>query len=397
MVFSTNYVIVLIVQLLTNLAFSFYTMGVTYFVYTTTHSVFYSSLITFLSLFSRILSGLSINIVSSLIKIKKLLIFTTFLQIIFTIIIFFLIHFESLILLYVFIALLSYTTGFFNPIKSLLLKKILDKEIMTKGLSIISSLDQTLSLLGWIAGGWLISIVGYKNIIIITIIFITISLIVVSNLKIEDYKQILDSRNPFKALNTSMKNLKLFPKVYTLIKIECIEVFVGSIWIGSVTLAFVNDFLNMTSEWWGYINAAYYIGSILGSLLVIKYSNKFNKNPLYTILVSMILYGIILIIYGNINISIISLILVVIIGPILQTKDITQESYIINIVPEEQLLEFSALKSSIIQFCFMISIILVGGLGEIIPINYVYTISGIVTLLTAFYFKKFTDKYYENQ
>lgn len=397
MVFSTNYVIVLIVQLLTNLAFSFYTMGVTYFVYTTTHSVFYSSLITFLSLFSRILSGLSINIVSSLIKIKKLLIFTTFLQIIFTIIIFFLIHFESLILLYVFIALLSYTTGFFNPIKSLLLKKILDKEIMTKGLSIISSLDQTLSLLGWIAGGWLISIVGYKNIIIITIIFITISLIVVSNLKIEDYKQILDSRNPFKALNTSMKNLKLFPKVYTLIKIECIEVFVGSIWIGSVTLAFVNDFLNMTSEWWGYINAAYYIGSILGSLLVIKYSNKFNKNPLYTILVSMILYGIILIIYGNINISIISLILVVIIGPILQTKDITQESYIINIVPEEQLLEFSALKSSIIQFCFMISIILVGGLGEIIPINYVYTISGIVTLLTGFYFKKFTDKYYENQ
>lgn len=397
MVFSTNYVIVLIVQLLTNLAFSFYTMGVTYFVYTTTHSVFYSSLITFLSLFSRILSGLSINIVSSLIKIKKLLIFTTFLQIIFTIIIFFLIHFESLILLYVFIALLSYTTGFFNPIKSLLLKKILDKEIMTKGLSIISSLDQTLSLLGWIAGGWLISIVGYKNIIIITIIFITISLIVVSNLKIEDYKQILDSRNPFKALNTSMKNLKLFPKVYTLIKIECIEVFVGSIWIGSVTLAFVNDFLNMTSEWWGYINAAYYIGSILGSLLVIKYSNKFNKNPLYTILVSMILYGIILIIYGNINISIISLILVVIIGPILQTKDITQESYIINIVPEEQLLEFSALKSSIIQFCFMISIILVGGLGEIIPINYVYTISGIVTLLTVFYFKKFTDKYYENQ
>ncbi|TDM00997.1 MFS transporter, partial [Macrococcus hajekii] len=206
MVFSTNYVIVLIVQLLTNLAFSFYTMGVTYFVYTTTHSVFYSSLITFLSLFSRILSGLSINIVSSLIKIKKLLIFTTFLQIIFTIIIFFLIHFESLILLYVFIALLSYTTGFFNPIKSLLLKKILDKEIMTKGLSIISSLDQTLSLLGWIAGGWLISIVGYKNIIIITIILITISLIVVSNLKIEDYKQILDSRNPFKALNTSMKN-----------------------------------------------------------------------------------------------------------------------------------------------------------------------------------------------
>lgn len=397
MVFSTNYVIVLIVQLLTNLAFSFYTMGVTYFVYTTTHSVFYSSLITFLSLFSRILSGLSINIVSSLIKIKKLLIFTTFLQIIFTIIIFFLIHFKSLILLYVFIALLSYTTGFFNPIKSLLLKKILDKEIMTKGLSIISSLDQTLSLLGWIAGGWLISIVGYKNIIIITIIFITISLIVVSNLKIEDYKQILDSRNPFKALNTSMKNLKLFPKVYTLIKIECIEVFVGSIWIGSVTLAFVNDFLNMTSEWWGYINAAYYIGSILGSLLVIKYSNKFNKNPLYTILVSMILYGIILIIYGNINISIISLILVVIIGPILQTKDITQESYIINIVPEEQLLEFSALKSSIIQFCFMISIILVGGLGEIIPINYVYTISGIVTLLTGFYFKKFTDKYYENQ
>ncbi|TDM13293.1 MFS transporter [Macrococcus lamae] len=391
--YNANYIIILLTQVLTNLAFSFYTISVTYYVYTHTHSVFYSSLITFLSLFFRMIAGLTITVVTSFIKKKLLLVFNTAVQISLLIIIYFLINNDKLIALYIVISLLSYTAGIFTPIKTLLLKQVLTKNELTKGISIISSIDQTLSLAGWVISGWLVVMIGQSNIILLAACLLLLTFFIVLKLSVDEDKEKIESKNPFKTMSTSFRQLVSHQHIFILIIIECIEVFIGSIWIGSITLDFVRSYLEVSPKWWGYINAAYYIGSIIGSMLVIKFNKLLNINPLKTILISMTIYGVLLIIYGNNQMALISLILVVIMGPVMQSKDLVQESYLINVIPEQELLKFSGLKNSMIQICFMLSILIIGFLSDIIPINYIYIISGVVTLSIVLYFKRYVSKY----
>lgn len=47
---------------------------------------------------------------------------------------------------------------------------------------------------------------------------------------------------------------------------DLIESWAGMIWIGSVSLAFVNEVLYKGESWWGFINGAYYLGSMIGDL-----------------------------------------------------------------------------------------------------------------------------------
>lgn len=45
--------------------------------------------------------------------------------------------------------------------------------------------------------------------------------------------------------------------------IHLIESWAGMIWIGAISLAFVQETLHKGETWWGYINGTYYLGSMI--------------------------------------------------------------------------------------------------------------------------------------
>ncbi|PTJ61089.1 MFS transporter, partial [Mammaliicoccus sciuri] len=322
MFYNLSFYSLLVTQLATNLAFSFYTMAITYYVYTLTNSVFFSSLITFISVGSKILSGLSISIITEKIKVKNLLLFNAVFQILCMIILLISINNNvNMIIVYIIIMFLSFSNGIFTPLKSRILKENLDSNEMAKGLSLITSLDQILLFSGWILGAWIISLIGNNNLLLLSLILLSLAFIAIINIKIKNEKEELQGKNPIITIMNSFSVLKGIPVIRVLIIIECLEVLMGSIWIGSVTLKFVQVHLKHDVTWWGYVNASYYLGTILGAFIVIKYAEFFNKRPIQKITIFMFIYGILLILYSFNIIDVIALVLVVLIGPVLQIKD----------------------------------------------------------------------------
>lgn len=53
---------------------------------------------------------------------------------------------------------------------------------------------------------------------------------------------------------------------------DLIEIFVGIIWIGVIMMVYVMIIFYKGEEWWGYINISYYVGMLIGGLLVWKMS-----------------------------------------------------------------------------------------------------------------------------
>ena len=94
---NPSFIYLLLAVLTTNLAFSFYTMALTYFVYGATNSVFYSSLVTFISVGAKVLSGLWIGSITEKIKRKSLLIYSISRQLISMVLLYFLTNIEVFI------------------------------------------------------------------------------------------------------------------------------------------------------------------------------------------------------------------------------------------------------------------------------------------------------------
>lgn len=121
-----------------------------------------------------------------------------------------------------------------------------------------------------------------------------------------------------------------------------------------------------------------------------KYSKLFNHQPIKKIVIFMMLYGILLILYSVNVIDIIALFLVLLVGPVLQIKDIIQETFIINNIDEKDMIKITGLKNSLVQVSFLFSILIVGYITDHIEIQYIYTISGIITCIIAVVFSKFS-------
>ncbi|MCE5058289.1 hypothetical protein MXL69_10400 [Mammaliicoccus sciuri] len=294
-----------------------------------------------------------------------------------------------MIIVYIIIMFLSFSNGIFTPLKSRILKENLDSNEMAKGLSLITSLDQILLFSGWILGAWIISLIGNNNLLLLSLILLSLAFIAIINIKIKNEKEELQGKNPIITIMNSFSVLKGIPVIRVLIIIECLEVLMGSIWIGSVTLKFVQVHLKHDVTWWGYVNASYYLGTILGAFIVIKYAEFFNKRPIQKITIFMFIYGILLILYSFNIIDVIALVLVVLIGPVLQIKDIIQETYFINKINEKDMIKITGLKNSLVQLSFLFSILLVGYITEYIAIQYIYTISGVLTCLIAIMFSRY--------
>ena len=393
---KTNFIFLLMAVLSINSAFSFYTMALTYYVYDVSNSVFYSSLVTFVSVGAKVLSGLWIGKKKKKIKRKNLLIYSMGIQLISMVVLYLLTNIEEyIIIIYFIVFILSFANGTFTPMKSKILKETLEEQDMSKGLSILNSIDQILLFSGWVLGAWIISLIGNNKLLLISVVLLIMAFISVIKIKMDNVKEESVNKGSIGNIKDLFSLLNSKPLIKNLIIIECLEVLIGSIWIGSITLKFVQNHLHQSIEWWGYINASYYLGTILGAFIVMKFNNIFQNKPVRIIIYFIALYGILLIIYSINSLSILAIVLVIFIGPILQIKEIVQESYLINMISHKDMIKITGLKNVFVQLSFLLSILMVGAITEVIKIQYVYTISGVFSCLIALYFYRFTKKYFE--
>lgn len=386
---SISFYYLIVSQSSTNLAYSLYSMTIITYIYQVTNSATLASAVTIVSMLSQLISGSTVPLIMQNYSLKRIILLSQIAQLIFYILIIVsLLTIPSpvkYILLFIFLGFISFFNGWSNPSKNALIPDIVSKEKLVDANSILSTTNQTLQLFGWSLGGVLIVYLGHEKVILITIMLLLVSIVSIFLLKTNATKSQKKSKGRLDTLKEGWVLVFKHPKLSKITTMDIIELFGGSIWIGAVTLVFVQEALGQDEKWWGYINAAYYAGTIFGGVLVWKLSRLVNKHLLLFMVIGSVGVSILTVIYSFVTVPVIALILVVMMGPFYQVRDITQNTFIQNTIDKEDLGKYLAAKATINQVIFSLSVFIIGLLVDLLNARFVYTFSGVLLLSSGIY------------
>ncbi|YCA45021.1 hypothetical protein M1E11_07520 [Bacillus sp. JZ8] len=164
---------------------------------------------------------------------------------------------------------------------------------------------------------------------------------------------------------------------------DLIESWAGVIWIGAISLAFAQEALHKGETWWGYINGAYYLGSMIGGFLIYPMSIKLNKNLMLLMLLGASSFGFLTLSYGVVSSPTLALILVLFMGPSYILRDLCQETIFQNAADGHTLTKIMAARSTLVQFIFLLAIIGTSLIAEMFGARFVYIVAGILLLASV--------------
>ncbi|MFE8697616.1 MFS transporter [Cytobacillus sp. FJAT-53684] len=386
---NRSYYALLISQTSTNLGFALYTMVVVLHLYNETGSTTLSAAVTLVSVIARMGSGIVLPVVSDRWKLTYLLIFAQVTQLLLLAGLFVLFHKKLtvaiLVMIFILLSIISFFNGFFSPIKSSLVKVIVPENARVKANSLISSVDQTFLFAGWTFGGVVLAFWGKETTFVITFGLVVISIMCLFLVKVQSSLHIKSQEGFRTRITSGWKYLFQHSGLRILIIMDLMEAWVGTIWIGAVTLTFAQEALGKGETWWGYINGGYYLGTILGGLLVFRFSKWMQGRLTIFMLAGSFLFGLLTLMYGFVSQPYLALVLVLLMGPSYQLRDLAQETMFQNSTDDHTLTKILAARSTLVQFIFIFSIIGIGTLTDLIGVRMIYIMSGGLLLLSALY------------
>jgi len=370
------------------LAMSLYTMTITLLIFTITNSATFASLVMLIYVIGKIVSSFIFPFVTEKIPLKKILSFSLLAQLIHMLLIIYVFNDDGLLhttlklmIIYMLIAFTGFTDGFVSPSRMSLIPESVEEKALGKANSLISTTDQTFALLGWSIGTVAINIYGSNSILIVCIILLILSILSSLQIKATTIKK--STKRP--SLDIMKEGwVILFSKknhMRTITMMDILEGIASGIWIGGITLVFVHEVLKKGEQWWGFINSGYFVGSIIGGMLIAVLSTRLEKYLTKGIVIGSFFVSLFVLLYAMNTTAWIALLLVVLMGPFYQLRDISQQTYIQRNV--DGLAKLYAAKDNLYYIVFALSVFLSGLISDYISVVYVYYFAFILYFISS--------------
>ncbi|WP_226568357.1 MFS transporter [Bacillus stratosphericus] len=372
------------------LALSLYTMTITLTIFSITHSATFASVVMLIHVFGKLLSSFVFPLATEKTPLKKILSISLLAQFLLITIIVGVLTLEinqvlKLTVIYSLIGLAGFTDGFVSPSRISLIPELVENTKIGKANSLISTTDQTFALLGWSVGTLAINYFGSNLVLICTLTLLMVSFFSSLQLKTRKVKE-ATKRPKWESIKTGWSIL--FSKkdyMRTITTMDILEGIASGIWIGGITLVFVNEVLKKGEQWWGFINTSYYAGSILGGILITIFSIRLQKHLIKAIITGSYIVCIMVLFYAINTTAWISLILVVLMGPFYQLRDISQQTYIQKVTSEDVLSKLYAAKDNLYYLIFALSVFIIGLISDYIGVVYVYYFAFLLYLTSSLF------------
>lgn len=381
------------------LALSLYTMTLTVTIFSLTGSATFASFIMLVYVLGKMISTFVFPFITEKSPLNRilsssLLIQTIFIALTLAAAMYAGKHTAGLVLIYVLIGLTGFTDGFVSPSRLSLVPETVSKEKIGRANSLINTADQTFAMLGWSLGAVAIGYYGFEPVLIASIALLTLSLLSSIPLKTRTITGI-EKRPKMEVIKEGWSILfSPINKMRTLTTMDVLEGIASGIWIGGISLVFVNEVLGKGEEWWGYINTAYYAGSILGGILMAFFASKIEPHLIRGIITGSLFVCILVLLYAMNQTAWSALMLVVLMGPFYQLRDVSQQTYIQQVTSAQTLSKMYAAKDNLYYIVFALSVFITGVISDTIGVIYVYYFAFLLYLastifaLIAFRFSK---------
>ncbi|WP_264752971.1 MFS transporter [Bacillus sp. ZJS3] len=367
---------------------SIYMMTLTMIMYQITNSVTFAALVTFTHVIAKLLSSFFIPMLTDRYPLNHILRSSLIGQSLLLLIIIYIFYFNPLsnlflnVIVFLIIFCIGFLDGLTNPSRNSLTPKVVEKDKLSKANSLISTTDQSFALLGWSMGGVAFSYFGSVKVLSVSLFLYILSALLTFFIS-ESFMGKGNKKADWKSIKIGWQTLYTNQNLRIITLMDIIEGIAGGIWIGGISLVFVKEVLNKNEQWWGYINASYYLGSIIGGILIALISTWVNKNLTRGIMIGSFGVCILVLLYSLTEIPIIALILVAIMGPFYQLRDIAQNTYFQFSVSEELLPKVYAAQNNIYYIVFSLSVFLMGLISDLFGAQFVYLLAAILYFLSS--------------
>lgn len=277
---------------------------------------------------------------------------------------------------------IGYAEGCASAAANALYPRLVEEEKRVHANSLVSTSMQMLSLLGWTMGGILVAKLGHSLVLQLSAGLLFLGCLCIFKLSYHQEESVKSNKKSHSIL-AGWTYLFTHPKLRVITWMDILEGVAGGIWIGGVTLVFAQEVLHKDEAWWGYINAAYYAGTIIGGLITLKLSARIHNHLVGTILIGS--FGVSLLVYGyawNTQ-AFVALAIVVLMGPFYQLRDIAQRTYVQQVTPIKEQPHVFAAQSTISYILFGVSVLFAGTISDIWGPQAVYVIGGTMYLLSS--------------
>lgn len=364
-----------------------YIMTIVTFIYQKTGSATYAALYPLVQVLARLIAGFTIPLFIERFKFNALLTTLALLKtvLLFALTLIFPYISNDLILLFLFITLLSFVSGWSTPLLNTMVPKVVEKNHLVTANSYLTFSNHAIQIAGYSFTGMLV--VAFGEIFTLTITatlqcISTVLLLITLTYVVNELPKTSESK--WEAIKDGWVLLWNNKTIRMITIMDMLEGIAGTIWVGAITLVFVKEALNQGAEWWGFINSSYYVGTILGGILALFIAKKVQDHLIQSMAIGSFLFGILTFLYGINSIPWLALGLCVLMGPAYQIRDIAQQTAMQTSVSTERLPKIYATHGILISSIGGISVLLVGIVADVLGIRFVYILASILICFSAF-------------
>jgi hypothetical protein len=301
----------------------------------------------------------------------------------------------SLIAVFTLVFVMSFLDGWTVPARNALVPRLVTHEQgLLKANSLVSVSDQVVQFAGWGLSGVIVALIGANSTLVLTAFVYGLAAAFTLGVKEPadpehakhahlQEKETTPDREASRwiTLTEGWKLIWRVPRLRLLTFMDVVDMLGGSVWVGAFTLAFVQVALGQGEEWWGFINAAYFAGTVGGGLLVLALSRTIGSRYLAAMLIGMAGYGSLTAVYALNTQPFVALMLVLLMGPFAELSIINRRTLIQRSVTKLMLPKVLSAQATLLHLVFCISLLVMAGLAERFGIVNMYLLAAGLTLL----------------
>lgn len=385
---NKNFLFLLFGQSAANIGDTLYIISVISAIYNLTHSVIASSLVPTVITCAMVIASFMSPLFTNKLKLNHILVSTQLIKTVFLAGLLFYIKNgfvkQNIFGLFVIISIIAFSDGFAQPVSQSILPHYAADNDLVKSNSILNTSFQILGIGGWAGGSILLSWLSVPSILVLSLALASLSVILLLQLQSVRIDQQTSGNNSiWHNLLKGWRTIDTVPLLKLTAVISILDTFANSVWISSIILAFVQKTLNASQYWWGYINAAYMFGGVLGGVLCYRQSQRIAKNPFSVMITGTTIVALVTFIVSiNSNMWFL-LCLSGLVGIFGELKDIPQTSLIQSRTDNKLLPNVFSSLTVLYTGTFSMASIFVSALSEQFGVRFVLVISSFLLVIVS--------------
>lgn len=290
---------------------------------------------------------------------------------------------------YAVVALLSLADAFYKPALLATLPAVVEKEEIVHANSLVNSTNYGVLAIGYALGGVLILQVGLSMVVVINLALFMVAAGLVTQLRVPvaaSEALAAATHDPIvRSIRQGLGYLRRHDVARALIVMEFLEHWPHAVWTAALMLAFTTDVLQVSEAFWGYQNAIYFGGNIVGAAMAVAFAARLGERPGWVIIINAVLMAALTAVYAvSTNIWFV-LVIVLVFGPPMALRDVAQDSLLQATVDGGMLGRVYATRQMLAQLAFMVGGLLLAALADVVDVRTVYLLGAALYFLTAFY------------